>query len=44
MTFHRTFRTIAGVAVVAMATAFGSAAALAQPAAVRIMVRAAPTR
>ena len=32
MTFHRTFRTIAGVAVVAMATAFGSAAALAQPA------------
>jgi Heavy-metal resistance len=32
MTFHRTFRTMAGVAVVAMATAFGSAVALGQPA------------
>ena len=32
MTFHRTYRTIAGVAAVAIATAFGSAVALAQPA------------
>ena len=32
MTFHRTFRTIAGIAAVAVAIGFGSAAALAQPA------------
>ena len=32
MTFHRTYRTIAGVAAVAIAAAFGSAVALAQPA------------
>jgi Spy/CpxP family protein refolding chaperone len=31
MTFHRTIRTIAGIAAVAVATGFGSAAALAQP-------------
>ena len=31
MTFHRTFRTIAGVAAVAVATAFGAGVALAQP-------------
>ena len=34
MTFHRTFRTIAGIAAVAVAIGFGSAAALAQPAGV----------
>ena len=43
MTFHRTFRTIAGVAAVAMATAFGSARRWRNPPA-RITVRAAPTR
>lgn len=32
MTFHRTFRTIAGIAAVAVAIGLGSAAALAQPA------------
>ena len=32
MTFHHTLRGIAGVAAIAMATAFGSGAALAQPA------------
>jgi hypothetical protein len=31
MTFHRTFRTIAGVAAVAVATTFGAGVALAQP-------------
>jgi len=34
MTFHSTFRTIAGIAAVAVAIGFGSAAALAQPAGV----------
>ena len=32
MTFHRTFRTVAGIAAVAVAMGLGSAAALAQPA------------
>ena len=36
MTFHRTFRTIAGIAAVAVAIGFGSGAALAQPAALRM--------